>query len=145
MLGTELIVATLTGDLDRRAEGVAGLRGEPGTTAAAAWTCGAPPSTPPPTRGWTPPPVRATASNDGNATDMAPTDSDQRLLSPQAVSFLALVVLPVLAFVCAVFGLILVLQGKTIAGLVFLLVLTQVFAVGGLIAWNKRKRAQQGR
>ena len=76
---------------------------------------------------------------------MAPTDSDQRLLSPQAVSFLALVVLPVLAFVCAVLGLILVLQGKTIAGLVFLLVLTQVFAVGGLIAWNKRKRAQQGR
>ena len=76
---------------------------------------------------------------------MAPTDSDQRLLSPQAVSFLALVALPVLAFVCAVLGLILVLQGKTIAGLVFLLVLTQVFAVGGLIAWNKRKRAQQGR
>ena len=36
-------------------------------------------------------------------------------------------------------------QGKTIAGLVFLLVLTQVFAVGGLIAWNRRKRAQQGR
>ena len=47
---------------------------------------------------------------------MAPTDSDQRLLSPQAVSFLALVALPVLAFVCAVFGLILVLQGKTLAG-----------------------------
>ena len=76
---------------------------------------------------------------------MAPTDSDQRLLSPQAVTFLALVARPVLAFVCAVFGLILVLQGKTIAGLVFLLVLTQVFAVGGLIAWNKRKRAQQDR
>ena len=76
---------------------------------------------------------------------MASTDSDQRLLSPQAVSFLALVALPVLAFVCAVLGLILVLQGKTLAGLVFLLVLTQVFAVGGLIAWNKRKRAQQGR
>jgi len=76
---------------------------------------------------------------------MAPTDSDQRLLSPQAVSFLALVALPVLAFVCAVLGLILVLQGKTLAGLVFLLVLTQVFAVGGLIAWNRRKRAQQGR
>jgi len=76
---------------------------------------------------------------------MAPTDSDQRLLSPQAVSFLALVALPVLAFVSAVFGLILVLQGKTLAGLVFLLVLTQVFAVGGFIAWNKRKRAQQGR
>ena len=76
---------------------------------------------------------------------MAPTDSDQRLLSRQAVSFLALVALPVLAFVCAVLGLILVLQGKTLAGLVFLLVLTQVFAVGGLIAWNRRKRAQQGR
>ncbi|MCT2325102.1 NF038396 family protein [Micrococcus luteus] len=76
---------------------------------------------------------------------MAPTDSDQRLLSPQAVSFLALVALPVLAFVCAVLGLILVLQGKTLAGLVFLLVLTQVFAVGGLIAWNRRKRAQQDR
>lgn len=76
---------------------------------------------------------------------MAPTDSDQRLLSPQAVSFLALVALPVLAFVCAVLGLILVLQGKTLAGLVFLLVLTQVFAVGGFIAWNRRKRAQQDR
>ena len=76
---------------------------------------------------------------------MAPTDSQDRLLSPQAVTFLALVAFPVLAFVCAVMGLILVLQGKTIAGLVFLLVLTQAFAVGGLIAWNKRKRARQGR
>ncbi|UTT45148.1 NF038396 family protein [Micrococcus luteus] len=76
---------------------------------------------------------------------MAPTDPKDRLLTPQAVTFLALVAFPVLAFVCAVMGLILVLQGKTVAGLVFLLVLTQVFAVGGFIAWNKRKRAQQGR
>ncbi|MGW3945594.1 NF038396 family protein [Micrococcus endophyticus] len=76
---------------------------------------------------------------------MAPTDPQDRLFTPQVVTFLALVACPVLAFVCAVMGLILVLQGKTIAGLVFLIVLTQVFAVGGLIAWNKRKRAQQGR
>lgn len=76
---------------------------------------------------------------------MTPTDPKDRLLSPQAVTFLALIAFPVLAFVCAVLGLILVLQGKTVAGLVFLLVLTQVFAVGGLIAWNKRRRAPRGR
>lgn len=68
---------------------------------------------------------------------MAPTDSDQRLL-PQAVTFLALVALPVLAFVCAVFGLILVLQGKTIAGLVFLLVLTQ-----GVVRRGRSHRVEQ--
>lgn len=64
------------------------------------------------------------------------------LLTPQAVTFLALVAFPVLAFACAVLGLILVLQGKVVAGLVFLLVLTQLFAVGGLITWNRRKRSR---
>lgn len=65
------------------------------------------------------------------------------LLDAQTVTFLALIAFPVLAFVCAVMGLILILQGKTVAGLVFLLVLTQAFAVGGLITWNRRRRAQQ--
>ncbi|MDX2340190.1 NF038396 family protein [Micrococcus sp. M4NT] len=67
------------------------------------------------------------------------------LLSGDALTFLALIALPVLAFVCAVFGLILVLQGKTIAGLVFLLVLTQAFAIGGFMLGNRRKRAQRDR
>lgn len=67
------------------------------------------------------------------------------LLDGQAVAFLALIAFPVLAFVCAVMGLVLVLQGKVVVGLVFLLVLTQVFAVGGLITWNRRRRARSGR
>lgn len=72
-----------------------------------------------------------------------PAASRTGALDPQAVTFLALVAFPVLAFVCAVMGLILVLQGKVLAGLVFLLVLTQVFALGGLITWNRRRRARQ--
>ncbi|WP_295017475.1 NF038396 family protein [uncultured Micrococcus sp.] len=64
------------------------------------------------------------------------------LLTPQAVTFLALVAFPVLAFACAVLGLILVLQGKVAAGLVFLLVLTQLCALGGLLAWNRRKKSR---
>lgn len=69
-------------------------------------------------------------------------DGGPGLLTPQALTFLALVAFPVLAFACAVLGLILVLQGKTVGGLVFLLVLTQLFAVGGLITWNRRKRSR---
>ncbi|MDY6055611.1 NF038396 family protein [Micrococcus sp.] len=65
------------------------------------------------------------------------------LIDAQAVAFLALVAFPVLAFVCAVMGLVLVLQGKTVAGLVFLLVLTQVFAVAGLMTWARRRRSRQ--
>lgn len=76
---------------------------------------------------------------------MAKDDGWNGLLDGDALTFLALIAMPVLAFVCAVFGLILVLQDKTVAGLVFLLVLTQVFAVGGLLAWNRRKRAQRDR
>ena len=45
----------------------------------------------------------------------------------------------------AVMGLILVLQGKVVAGVVFLVVLTQVFAAGGLITWNRRRRDRSGR
>ena len=40
-------------------------------------------------------------------------DGGPGLLTPQALTFLALVAFPVLAFACAVLGLILVLQGKT--------------------------------
>lgn len=76
---------------------------------------------------------------------MTPTDPANRLLSGEALTFLALIVLPVLAFASAVLGLILVLQGHRVAGLVFLLVLTQVFAVGGLLAWNRRKRQRAER
>lgn len=76
---------------------------------------------------------------------MAKDDGHSGLLDGDALTFLALIAMPVLAFVCAVLGLVLVLQDKTVAGLVFLLVLTQVFAVGGLLAWNRRKRAQRDR
>lgn len=74
-----------------------------------------------------------------------PSDEKAPLLDAQAVSLLTLIAFPVLAFVCAVMGLILVLQGKVVAGVVFLVVLTQVFAAGGLITWNRRRRDRSGR
>ncbi|MDO5634507.1 MAG: NF038396 family protein [Micrococcus sp.] len=56
------------------------------------------------------------------------------------MNFLGLIAFPVLALVCAVMGLTMVVQGHVLAGLIFLLVLTQGFAIGGLIMWTRRRR-----
>lgn len=72
----------------------------------------------------------------------APTspNDQQPFFDKDMLSFLALIAFPILALVSAVFGLILVVQGHILAGLLFLLVLTQAFAVGGLIVWTRRRR-----
>src|SRR5699024_1168487 len=61
------------------------------------------------------------------------TRAPQRQL---VLAFIGLVAGPLLALVCAGMGLYLVLTGKTIAGVVFILVLTQLFIGLGLWAYN---------
>ena len=56
------------------------------------------------------------------------------------LAFLGLVAGPLLALVCAGMGLYLVLTGNTIAGVIFILVLTQLFIGVGLWAYNARKK-----
>lgn len=68
-------------------------------------------------------------------TNTAPVSQRQMVLA-----FLGLVAGPLLALVCAGMGLYLVLTGKTIAGIIFLLVLTQLFIGVGLWAYNARKK-----
>lgn len=68
-------------------------------------------------------------------TDTAPVSQRQMVLA-----FVGLVAGPLLALVCAGMGLYLVIAGKTIAGLVFLLVLTQAFIGVGLWAYTSRKK-----
>ena len=68
-------------------------------------------------------------------TNTAPVSQRQMVLA-----FLGLVAGPLLALVCAGMGLYLVLTGKTIAGIIFLLVLTQVFIGIGLWAYSARKK-----
>lgn len=87
-----------------------------------------------------PNPRCSTGLNDGSApltktTNTAPVSQRQMVLA-----FLGLVAGPLLALVCAGMGLYLVLTGKTIAGLIFLLVLTQAFIGVGLWAYNARKK-----
>ncbi len=75
---------------------------------------------------------------------MSPAPSPQNEQKPffdkDMLSFLALIAFPILALVSAVFGLILVVQGHILGGLLFLLVLTQAFAIGGLVVWTRRRR-----
>ncbi len=66
------------------------------------------------------------------------TSASQRQL---VLAFIGLVAGPLLALVCAGMGLYLVLNGKTIAGIVFILVLTQLFIGVGLWAYNARKNS----
>ena len=56
------------------------------------------------------------------------------------LAFVGLVAGPLLALVCAGMGLYLVITGKTIAGIIFILVLTQAFIGVGLWAYNARKK-----
>ena len=76
---------------------------------------------------------------------MAHDDGPRGLLTGDALAFLAMVALPLLAFVCAVMGLVLVVRGQVAAGLVFLLVLTQAFAIAGFMVGRRRGRRRGGR
>src|SRR5690625_4039144 len=70
-------------------------------------------------------------------TNTAPVSQRQMVLA-----FIGLVAGPLLALVCAGMGLYLVLTGKTIAGIIFLLVLTQLFIGVGLWAYNARQKTR---
>ncbi|MDN6678452.1 MAG: NF038396 family protein, partial [Yaniella sp.] len=92
------------------------------------------------TVGTRPSPRSNTGLNDGSellskTTNTAPVSQRQMVLA-----FLGLVAGPLLALVCAGMGLYLVLTGKTIAGVIFILVLTQIFIGVGLWAYNARKK-----
>lgn len=85
-------------------------------------------------------PQSSTGLNDGSAPltkTPSTTPASQRQL---VLTFIGLVAGPLLALVCAGMGLYLVLTGKTIAGVVFILVLTQLFIGLGLWAYNARKK-----
>lgn len=68
-------------------------------------------------------------------TNTAPVSQRQMVMA-----FVGLVAGPLLALVCAGMGLYLVVTGQTIAGVVFILVLTQIFIGIGLWAYNARKK-----
>jgi uncharacterized membrane protein YpjA len=61
------------------------------------------------------------------------------LLNKTTLTFIAFVACPVLGLVTAVMGLVMILSGDVIPGVVFLVVLTQVFVFGGI--WATRKRS----
>ena len=61
-------------------------------------------------------------------------------LNRQTLTFIAFILAPVLGLVTAVMGLVLVLQDKVVAGVVFLVVLTQVFVGLGLWAYAQRRK-----
>ena len=65
-------------------------------------------------------------------------------LNRQTLTFIAFILAPVLGLVTAVMGLVLVLQDKVVAGVVFLVVLTQVFVVLGLWAYAQRRKLLGG-
>lgn len=72
---------------------------------------------------------------------MTKTTKNEPVSQRQMVlAFLGLVAGPLLALVCAAMGLYLVITGNTIAGLIFLLVLTQAFIGVGLWAYSARKK-----
>src|SRR5690625_5014563 len=82
-----------------------------------------------------------TGLNDGSAPLTKTTNTDAPVSQRQMVlAFIGLVAGPLLALISAGMGLYLVLTGKTIAGVVFILVLTQAFIGVGLWAYNARKK-----
>ncbi|HEY4614759.1 MAG TPA: NF038396 family protein [Citricoccus sp.] len=62
-----------------------------------------------------------------------------QLLNKTTLTFIAFIACPVLGLVTAVMGLVMILAGDVIPGVIFLVVLTQVFVAGGI--WASRKRS----
>lgn len=61
------------------------------------------------------------------------------LMNKTTLTFIAFIACPILGLVTAVMGLVMIFTGNLVMGVVFLVVLTQVFIVGGLWALTKRR------
>jgi len=66
-------------------------------------------------------------------------------LDKTTLAFIAFVACPVLGLVSAVMGLVMILTGDVAMGVVFLVVVAQVFVLGGLWATRKRRSLLQDR
>src|SRR5690625_191879 len=95
-----------------------------------------------PTAGLLPNPRCNTGLNDGSAGLTKTTNTAPVTQRHMVLAFLGLVAGPLLALVCAGMGLYLVIMGKTIAGVIFILVLTQLFIGVGLWAYTAAKKHQ---
>jgi hypothetical protein len=62
-----------------------------------------------------------------------------QLLNKTTLTFIAFIACPVLGLVTAVMGLVMIFTDNVVMGVVFLVLLTQVFIFGGLWATLKRK------
>ncbi|MGM7671379.1 NF038396 family protein [Microbacterium sp. A93] len=60
------------------------------------------------------------------------------LMNKTTLTFIAFIACPILGLVTAVMGLVMIFTGNVVMGVVFLVVLTQVFIFGGLWALKKR-------
>ncbi|GAB14909.1 hypothetical protein ARGLB_078_00880 [Arthrobacter globiformis NBRC 12137] len=63
------------------------------------------------------------------------------LRKPETLFVLGYMLLPLLALLSAIVGLTMILGGNKIAGIIVLVVVTQVFAFGSFIALRARKNA----
>lgn len=63
------------------------------------------------------------------------------LKKPETLFFLGYMLLPLLALISAVIGLTSILNGNKVAGIIVLVVVTQVFAFGAFFALRARKAA----
>lgn len=63
------------------------------------------------------------------------------LKKPETLFFLGYMLLPLLALLSAVIGLTTILNGNKVAGIIVLVVVTQVFAFGAFFALRARKAA----
>lgn len=77
--------------------------------------------------------------------ERSPQPDSPGFLNHQTLAFLAFILAPVLGLVTAVMGLIFVLQGHTVIGVVFLVLITQVFVALGLWANARRRSLGSGR
>lgn len=61
------------------------------------------------------------------------------LMNKTTLTFIAFIACPILGLVTAVMGLVMIFTDNLVMGVIFLVVLTQVFIFGGLWALMKRK------
>lgn len=65
------------------------------------------------------------------------------LLNKTTLTFIAFVACPILGLVSAVMGLVMIFTDNLVMGVVFLVLVTQVFIVGGIWALMKRRSLTQ--
>ncbi|MFC7401138.1 NF038396 family protein [Citricoccus sp. GCM10030269] len=66
-----------------------------------------------------------------------------QLLNKTSLTFIAFIACPILGLVTAVMGLVMIFTDNVIMGVVFLVLLTQVFIAGGVWATLKRRSLTQ--